>query len=757
MKQLPQILLLVLSLLSSTALFAQEDDKTLSPYFFVKSDSGSTDQLPLKATSADVNIAGTIANVTVSQVYQNDGKNTLEAVYVFPASTRAAVYGMTMTIGDRVIEAKIHEKKKAREAYDKAKAEGKSASLLEQERPNVFSMNVANIRPGEKIEVELSYTELLIPEEGVYEFVYPTVVGPRYTGGAPMIASAGTGTTAIAPGNSGFAASPYTKAGVKPLFTWDMNLKIDAGMPIGDITCGSHNAKVQYNGLNSATLVLDSAEKAGGNKDFVVQYSLTGNEIQSGVLLYEHGDENFFVCLVQPPKKVEPKHIPAREYVFIVDVSGSMRGWPLNISKKLLRNLIVNLKPEDKFNVVLFAGTSALMSTESLNATEENIEKAIKTIDSQRGGGGTSLLPALKTSLALPRAEEGVSRSFVVVTDGYVTVEHEAFELIRNNLDNANMYSFGIGSSVNRYLIEGIAKVGMSEPLVITSGEGADAAAEKFREYINSPVLTRVKVKFSGFEAYDVEPSSIPDVLAERPIVIMGKYKGEAAGKIKVVGHSGSGRYVESLDVANFKPSKDNSALRYLWARKRIELLDDYNHFGQTQEQITEVTNLGLKYNLMTAYTSFLAVDHKVSDPTAKSVKVKQPLPMPAGVSNSAVGFDLGLSGVTRHGKKSQERTLKPVSTADTSSMVISLQSLIDQKVRDIQKLAKQENISAKGKINLKLTVDASGSIISMKVLNSTLDAETQNWIIKQINNWILVGLHINPELTFELPITMKS
>ena len=178
------ILTTVLAILLGTTAYAQpneSDDRTLSPYFFVKSDDPQVDQLPLKSTSAAVNISGVIADVQVTQVYKNEGRRPLEAIYVFPASTKAALYGMRMRIGERVINAKISKREDARREYEQAKEQGKSASLLEQQRPNVFQMNVANIMPGDEIRVELSYTELLVPTDRIYEFFYPTVVGPRYS------------------------------------------------------------------------------------------------------------------------------------------------------------------------------------------------------------------------------------------------------------------------------------------------------------------------------------------------------------------------------------------------------------------------------------------------------------------------------------------------------------------------------------------------------------------------------------------------
>ena len=226
----------------------------------------------------------------------------------------------------------------------------------------------------------------------------------------------------------------------------------------------------------------------------------------------------------------------------------------------------------------------------------------------------------------------------VIATDGYVTVEEEVFDLIRNNLGNANMFAFGIGTGVNRHIIEGMARVGMGEPFVITKPEEAKAKAEKFRSLIASPVLTRVKVDFNGFKVYDVEPTTLPDILAERPVIVFGKWRGKLQGRITLSGLSGDGKYRETLDIAHVKPSTKNAALRYLWARHRIMLLSDYNRLRISDSRIREVTELGLTHNLLTAYTSFVAVDTEVRNSDGRSVTVQQPLPLPQGVSNYAVG-----------------------------------------------------------------------------------------------------------------------
>jgi Ca-activated chloride channel family protein len=605
----------------------QSRDKTLSPYFFIKSDDPSLDRLPLKSTFADVRISGVIADITVTQVYRNEGKRPLEAIYTFPASTRAAVYGMKMTIGERVINARIDKREEARQQYEDAKQQGRSASLLEQQRPNVFQMNVANIMPGDVINVELSYTELIVPTDRIYEFVYPTVVGPRYSN-QPAEG---------APSSEAWIENPYLHQDESPDYTFDINVNIATGVPLRELVCASHKVNVHYNAPSAATVRLDPSEKQGGNRDYVLKYRLDGARIQSGLLLHEGEDENFFLLMLEPPTRVTASAIPRREYIFIVDVSGSMHGFPLDISKKLLVDLISNLTPSDKFNVLLFSGGNSVLSEESLPATPENVSRAISLIEREQGGGGTELLPALTRALALPKAER-CSRTVIIATDGYVSVEKESFAVIRNNLGNANMFAFGIGSSVNRYIIEGMARAGMGEPFIVTSPEEAPARAEAFRTMIQSPVLTGISVDFAGFDAYDVEPPTIPDVLAERPVIIFGKWRGAAQGKITLSGVSGDRPYSDAIDVKTATPRETNSALRYLWARHRIAILSDDNALAPEDERTREVTNLGLMYNLLTAYTSFVAIDTQIRNKDGETTMVQQPLPLPQGVSDYAIG-----------------------------------------------------------------------------------------------------------------------
>jgi Ca-activated chloride channel family protein len=604
-------------------------DKTLSPYFLIPGGEGGTEQLPLKKTSADVAIAGVIAGVKVTQVYRNEGDHPIEAVYVFPGSTRAAVHAMRMVIGKRVIEAQIQKKEKAREIYTKAKEEGKRASLLEQKRPNVFQMNVANIMPGDTVQVELEYTETLSPEEGVYEFVYPAVVGPRYS------------RTPDSPEHEEerWVQNPYLTEGSKTPYAFDISVSLSAGMPLSGVVSPSHKVNISYEDKTSAKVRLDAGESSGGNRDFILRYSLQGARVESGLLLYKGEKENFFLLTVEPPKRPESAELPPREYLFVLDVSGSMYDFPLDTAKTLIKGLLSGLKPSDQFNVLLFAGDSKVLNERPVPASAENIRSALTLIEEQRGGGGTEILPALNRALGMPMSEN-YSRSVVVITDGYVNVEKETFDVIRKNLGKANLFAFGIGSSVNRFLIEGMARAGTGEHFVVTNASDASREAERFRRYIASPVLTNIKIDFGGFDVYAMDPPSVPDLFAQRPITIIGKWRGDAPkGTIKVTGMNGNGKLVKRIESDAVRSGKELAPLMYLWARHRIATLGDYEGLGHSDERKQEITSLGLTYHLLTEFTSFVAVDRKETpNPGGNAKTVKQPLPLPQGVSNYAVG-----------------------------------------------------------------------------------------------------------------------
>ena len=702
-----------------------EEDKLLAPYFIIRGaedDASSVEHFPLRSTDVVTNINGMIAETYVTQTYVNEGDTPINASYVFPTSSGVTVHGMTMVIGNEKITAQIKEKEEAKVEYEEAKSEGKSAFLMEQKRPNVFTMDVANIMPGDTVNIELHYTELITPREHIYEFVFPTVVGPRFAplaasdsdegsstsdsdrensssdsdkvssasdsdrenspsdGGREDTVSDGNGSGMVsgsdraggndnhfsgadgdskANGKSGetgaggegsgdsdddWIASPYLAAGTTPPGDYNITVNLSTGVPIADVTSKTHAIRINKADDSTAQITLADPDNYAGNRDFILKYRLTGEAIRSGLVLSgsrasneTSQAENFFMLTIQPPERYDPEDIPPREYIFVLDVSGSMFGYPLDTAKELIRDLVTNLNEKDTFNLILFANDSTLLSPNSLSATARNIRAATEMIDEQEGGGGTSLLPALEEAIAIPK-EEDTARSIVIITDGYISNESEIISCITENMDSASFFSFGIGSSVNDYLIKQIAGCGLGESFIVTDSEDAAESAATFRTYIEAPLLTDIAITYRGFEVYDVEPS-VPSVLyAAQPIVFFGKWRGKPGGTITITGKAGDEEYIQEIPVSNVTVDMESEAIRYLWARTRLDRIAGYGSIRNDESVKDEITQLGLEYNMVTPYTSFVAVSEIIRNTEGESTDVDQALPLPQRVSGLAVG-----------------------------------------------------------------------------------------------------------------------
>ncbi|MGS2724179.1 VIT domain-containing protein [Porticoccus sp. GXU_MW_L64] len=615
--------LLLLSAATITLAAPNPPKESDAPYFFVEGDYSGTDRLPLKASHADIRLNGFIASVTLTQEYRNEGHIPINARYIFPGSTRAAVNGMTMTIGERRIVAKIKEKQQAKKIFNDAKKAGKSASLLSQKRPNVFSMDVANVMPGDRIKIELTYTEIITPEDSIYEFVLPGVVGPRYGGDA-----------AQSSGETRWIGNPYLAEGTQDPVRYGIEVTIASPLPISGLTSPSHKIMADWQDDKTANLQLRDSKDAG-NRDFILRYQLQGKQILTGLNRFESNGENYFLLVAQPPQKVLPEQLPARDYFFVVDVSGSMHGFPLDTTKQLMNRLLSTLTPSDRFNILFFAGGSRLLSPQPLAATATNIARASAMMNNQSGGGGTNLYSAMQKALAM-NGDENSSRNIVLISDGYISAEQRVFSLIDQNLHRNNVFAFGIGSSVNRYLIEGIAKAGRSEAFVVTNRAEANRQAKRFFNYIAAPALTNIQVTAKDVELYDMEPARVPDMLAQRAVMVLGKYRNAGPeATIGLKGNNGQGEHQWSFALQ--ESAAADHTLPQLWARKRLErmyVIADQDADRQRQS----IVDIGLRYSLLTRHTSFVAVDETVRNTTGNSKDVKQPLPLPKGVSNHAVG-----------------------------------------------------------------------------------------------------------------------
>jgi Ca-activated chloride channel family protein len=590
--------------------------------------------LPLKHTRVQAEIAGLVSTVVVTQEFENPHATPIEAVYVFPLPQHAAVYGMKMVIGDRVIEGVIKTRSEARELYEQAKHQGRTASLLDQERPNIFTQSVANILPGDNILVELSYFHDLDYEKGRVEFVFPTVVGPRYIPG-PSSGRTGNGwsdDTQRVPDASRISP-PLLPPGVRSGHEIEIEVQMDTGVPFRNLETPSHAIHVDRHGPSQATVRLAAGDRIP-NKDFVLRWRTNPEGPVAGWVTHHDHLGGYFLLILEPEAQIERAETAPREYVFVVDTSGSMNGFPLDQCKRLLERCLNDLDEEDNFQVILFAGSASTFDRAPVPATSANIHRAMEYVKGARGGGGTEFLPALEKALKHP-ADPERSRIVLFLSDGYIGYEAEVLKYMNEHLGSANLFPMGIGTSVNRYLIDAMARIGKGKPFYLRPDENPEETVHEFFQYVSRPSVTGIEADFEDLPVYELWPEKIPDLFAGRPVTLVGRFDEGAEGRVTLTGWFAGKRWRQTLSVELPDDEPANPGLPLLWARKRIEELSDDLAIGELDETEAKdaITELGIQYSLMSAYTSFVAIDSQVRNPGGEGQTVSVPLPLPDQVS----------------------------------------------------------------------------------------------------------------------------
>ncbi len=577
---------------------------------------------PLKSTTVRADITGFISRVSVRQEFENSHPEPIEAVYVFPLSQNGAVDSMTMTVGTRVIRGKIMKREEARTIYETAKSEGKTASLLDQERPNIFTQSVANIMPGEKVIVEIAYVETLKYEDGAYEFVFPMTVGPRYIPGS--VKDAGKIKPPVAATRNGSDIS--------------IEINLNAGVPVEEIRSSSHHLE-QVNFSPNASKVTLRGEKTIPNRDFILRYDVTGKGIENAMLMHRAKLGGFFTMILQPPDKIASEDRTPKEIVFVLDTSGSMSGFPIEKAKEAMKFSLEGLYPDDTFNLITFAGDTHVLFDKPVPATRANLDAAQAFLDTREGGGGTEMMKAIKAALDPSDATDHL-RIVCFMTDGYVGNENEIIAEIQKH-PKARVFSFGIGGSVNRFLLDKMALEGNGEVEYVALTDDGSKAAKKFYERVRSPLLTDLSIDWNGLPVADVYPSKLTDLFSAKPVILHGRYTKGMSGTIKLKGKIAGQEYVRNITVNLPETETANSVLSTLWARTRIDELSSARLKAANQklgEEIDgQITNIGLEFGLLTPFTSFVAVEDRVVNQNGKPTTIQVPVELPDGVNAEKV------------------------------------------------------------------------------------------------------------------------
>ncbi len=607
------LILLGVALLSFNVYTQNSTEGSLYAVSRTGSELGS---VPLKDTKVTASITGFVAQVNVRQEFTNSFAEAIEAVYTFPLSQNGAVDSMTMTIGTRTIRGKIMKREEAREVYEAAKSAGKTASLLDQERPNIFTQAVANIMPGESIIIEISYVEMLNYEDGQYEFVFPMVVGPRYVPGS--VRDAANITPPVAPSRAGHDIS--------------VEVNINSGVPVESIRSTSHNIQ-QINVSPAIANVSLQNEKTIPNKDFILRYDVTGKRIEDAVLAHRSESGGFFSLILQPPDIPAAEDRTPKEIVFVLDTSGSMYGFPIEKAKEAMLLSLDGLYPEDTFNLITFAGSTQVLFDGPVQATRGNLERAKAFLASQYGGGGTEMMTAIKAALA-PSSSPSHLRIVCFMTDGYIGNEDQIIAEIQRH-PNARVFSFGIGSSVNRFLLDKMAEAGKGEAEYVSLNDDGSKAARRFYERVRSPLLTDLSIDWNGMPVSDVYPAKFGDLFSAKPVIVNGRFASGARGTIKLKGTLAGQPYVREIAVELPDSEPANGVLASLWARKRIDQLSSLDA-KNIDEVNAQITNLGLEFGLLTKFTSFVAVEEQIVNHNGTPTRVEVPVEIPEGINREA-------------------------------------------------------------------------------------------------------------------------
>ncbi|MGH1538618.1 MAG: marine proteobacterial sortase target protein [Gammaproteobacteria bacterium] len=611
---------------------------------------------PTVDTDVQMNINGLVARVNVTQHFTNPSNEWVNGIYVFPLPENAAVDHMSMIIGDRIIEGKIKEKQQAKKIYEQAKQQGKKASLVEQQRPNIFTNSVANIGPNEKISISIQYQQTLQYDQGQFSIRFPMVVGIRYIPGAQKIAGfKGTGwamNTYEVPDASSITP-PITNKNQGYDNPVSININLQAGFPLVNVASSYHPISKQTHDANHFEIQL-AHSTTPANRDFELTWrpQIT-HEPQAALFTQDKGNDRYALLMLLPPEiDWNKQQTIAKEMVYVIDTSGSMSGESLQQAKQALLLGLNELKSDDWFNIIQFNSYTESFSSQALPARENNIERAKAYIHSLYANGGTELATALNTSLSNISKSDRI-RQVVFLTDGSVGNEAQLFKIINKKLNNSRLFTIGIGSAPNSYFMHEAASLGRGTYTYIGKIEEVKEKMSQLFHKLNHPVLSDIEMRWQDESEVDYWPNPIHDLYIGEPLIVSLKLQKNHT-KLELHGKTNQSNWSTILPITNSSPA---TGLDVLWARNKIQSLNQKISRGTDPEEIKQaITELGLRHHIVTQHTSLVAVDitpSKPADATNKDrvVPVKKPhgwdmkTPgyLPQGATSAQMSLIIGL------------------------------------------------------------------------------------------------------------------
>jgi Ca-activated chloride channel homolog len=608
---------------------------------------------PMQRSKVHFDISGMIAVVHLEQTFSNASEAWVEAVYAFPLPDNAAVRAMEMRIGERRIVGAIKEKSVAKKIYNAAKTAGKKASLVEQQRPNLFTNRVANIGPGEQVTVELEYVQAVGYALGEFSLRFPMTITPRYIPGVPVPAAASGRLHETLQTNPylGWALPtdqvPDAQAITPPLLPAraqaglqnpiSISAALNMGMPLATVEADYHQLAMSRLGDRYQLKLVAGVSEM--DRDFVLSWrAVTGSSPQAAVFHEQVGGELFSLLMIVPPDSAGPKAITLlpRDTVFVIDTSGSMGGVAIEQAKRALDYGLQQLRPNDAFNIIEFNSSHRSLFASSVVASRHNVARAREFVRQLSAGGGTEMLPALAEALHTDEEQPEILSQVVFITDGAVGNEAALFETIAGQLGNKRLFTVGIGSAPNSWFMRKSAQFGRGTHAHIGDLAEVEATMAALFTRIAAPIATNINLEWPGrFESY---PQRIPDLYLGEPIMLAVKSStGTVSGDIRVSGELAGESWSRLLHQGDMTAteSAQHPGVATLWARSKIADLLDQRILGRDEEVVrTDVLTLALAHSLLSPYTSFVAVEERISrNPENALRKTGLPNTQPRGQS----------------------------------------------------------------------------------------------------------------------------
>ena len=589
-------------------------------------------------TDIQAQVSGLVARVTVSQSFRNDGKEWVEGIYVFPLPDTAAIDGLRMRIGERVIEAEIREKEQARKEYEQALSAGKKTSLVEQQRANLFTTSVANIGPGESITVEIEYLETIRYDEGNFSLRFPLTLTPRYIPGAPLPGRKGSGwspDTAIVTDASLITPPVVTRSRDHKI---SFAATINAGVPLEYIASRYHPIDVSDASGRYEIKLADASTPM--DHDLELTWRPVADRAPRATVFTEtrEGEPHLLIMLLPPNDMSAPVTNIPRELIFVIDTSGSMHGTSLSQAARALTLALDGLHAADRFNVIQFNSVTSNLFRSSVDATMNNIGIAKRYVAGLKANGGTEMRPAISQALNQPQSESHL-RQVIFITDGSVGNELELFGLIEKNLGSTRLFTVGIGSAPNSWFMRKAAEVGRGTFTLISALHEVNEKMGRLFRKLEQPQITDITVQWPDGTTIQAYPQTIPDLYSGAPIIIKARLEDapKQGDLLKISGDLAHASWGAELVINSGEVSPGVAAV---WARARIEHLMDQQRRG-AQDIRQAVIDTALSHHLVSKYTSFVAVDKTPSRPQNLQLGKEQvPNLLPYGQSTQAIfGF----------------------------------------------------------------------------------------------------------------------